>query len=132
VQGWDANTAIVMASGPGEKSRLYKTTDGCKSWTLLYRNPDAPGGFFDSFWFNGRRGMLLADPVGGRLAVFKTPNGGKSWKRDPQEGLLLHGRSLGAFAASNRCIARATGSSRGLSSRGQGRLGVLQPARGPG
>ena len=106
VQGWDANTAIVMASGPGEKSRPYKTTDGCKSWTLLYRNPDAPGGFFDSFWFNGRRGMLLADPVGGRLAVFKTPNGGKSWKRDPQEGLLLHGRSLGAFAASNRCIAR--------------------------
>src|SRR5580698_1276464 len=26
VQAWDAQTAIVMASGPGDKSRLYKTT----------------------------------------------------------------------------------------------------------
>ncbi len=33
VQAWDATTAIVMASGPGDKSRLYKTTDGCKTWT---------------------------------------------------------------------------------------------------
>jgi len=31
VQAWDAKTAIVMASGPGEKSRLYKTTDGCQT-----------------------------------------------------------------------------------------------------
>jgi hypothetical protein len=106
VQAWDASTAIVMASGPGEKSRLYKTTDGCQSWTLLFRNPDAPGGFFDSFWFNGPRGLLLGDPVGGKLAVFRTANNGKTWKRDPQEGLLLHGRSLAAFAASNSCIAR--------------------------
>jgi photosystem II stability/assembly factor-like uncharacterized protein len=27
VHAWDAQTAIVMASGPGEKSRLYKTKD---------------------------------------------------------------------------------------------------------
>ncbi|HEU5457745.1 MAG TPA: hypothetical protein VFU68_03935 [Terracidiphilus sp.] len=49
IQAWDANTAIVMASGPGDKSRLYKTTDACKSWTLLFTNPDAPNGFWDAF-----------------------------------------------------------------------------------
>jgi photosystem II stability/assembly factor-like uncharacterized protein len=63
VQAWDAKTAIVMASGPGEKSRLYKTTDGCRTWMLLFANPDAPNGFFDSFWLNGSRGILLGDPV---------------------------------------------------------------------
>jgi hypothetical protein len=105
VQAWDAQTAIVMASGPGEKSRLYKTTDGCRTWKLLFRNPDAPNGFFDSFWLNGSHGMLLGDPVGDRFAVFKTANGGKTWKRDRREGLSLHGRSLAAFAASNSCIA---------------------------
>jgi photosystem II stability/assembly factor-like uncharacterized protein len=106
VEGWDAQTAIVMASGPGEKSRLYKTNDGCRTWKLLFRNPDAPNGFFDSFWLNDERGMLLGDPVGGKFVLFKTSNGGKTWKREPPEGLILHGRSLAAFAASNNSIAR--------------------------
>ena len=48
VQAWDATTAIVMASGPGEKSRLYKTVDGCKTWTLIIQNPDKEG-FWDAF-----------------------------------------------------------------------------------
>jgi photosystem II stability/assembly factor-like uncharacterized protein len=106
VQGWDAQTAIVMASGPGDKSRLYKTVDGCKTWTLLFKNPDSPEGFFDSFWLNGSSGMLLGDPARGELAVFKTENGGRSWKRDAHEGLSLKGHSPAAFAASNSCIAR--------------------------
>lgn len=36
IWAWDANTAIVMSSGPGDQSRLYKTTDGCSHWMLLY------------------------------------------------------------------------------------------------
>lgn len=105
VEGWDTQTAMVMASGPGVKSRLYKTRDGCRTWVLLFRNPDAPNGFFDSFWLNGSHGMLLGDPVGGRFSVFRTANGGKTWRRDPRKGLALHGRSLAAFAASNSSIA---------------------------
>jgi len=106
IQAWDAKTAIAMTSGPGEKSRLYKTSDGCKTWELLFVNPDAPGGFFDSFWLNGLHGLLLGDPVGGKFALFRTSNGGKSWKAVSQEGLALNERSLAAFAASNSCIAR--------------------------
>ena len=63
VQAWDAQTAIVMASGPGEKSRLYKTEDGCGTWKLMVKNTD-PGGFYDSFAFWDRKhGFLLGDPV---------------------------------------------------------------------
>src|SRR6202047_3715069 len=32
VWGWDANTAIVMSSGPGAGSRPYKSTEGCTHW----------------------------------------------------------------------------------------------------
>ena len=39
VQAFDENTAIVMSSGPGDQSRLYKTTDGCQTWKLLFTNP---------------------------------------------------------------------------------------------
>src|ERR1700678_20576 len=51
VQAWDSDTAIVMASGPGDKSRLYKTTDGCKRWALLFKNPDKDG-FWDAILLN--------------------------------------------------------------------------------
>ncbi len=109
VQGWDSATAIVMASGPGAKSRLYKTVDGCATWTLLFKNPDTPDGFFDSFWVNAAygAGMLLGDPVQGRFTVFETVDGGQTWKKDVRKGLALHGDSLGAFAASNSSIARS-------------------------
>jgi len=109
VQAWDSASAIVMASGPGEKSRLYKTEDGCATWTLLYKNPDSPDGFFDSFRLNGfyGEGMLLGDPVKGRFTVFETEDGGQTWKRDERKGLALDGDSLAAFAASNSSIARS-------------------------
>lgn len=106
VQGFDAQTAVVMASGPGAQSRLYKTTDGCTSWRLLFANPDAPAGFFDSFWMNGPKGMVLGDPVRGKFTVFLTEDKGKKWERDRHAGLALAGRSLAAFAASNTSIAR--------------------------
>ncbi len=109
VQGFNARTALVMASGPGEKSRLYETTDGCKTWELLFANPDAPNGFFDSFWMNGSRGMLLGDPVDGRFAVFLSGKDGRAWKRDRHPGLVLGKRTLAAFAASNTSIARGNG-----------------------
>jgi hypothetical protein len=47
IQGFDANVAIVMSSGVGDASRLYKTTDGCQSWKLVFVNPDKDG-FWDS------------------------------------------------------------------------------------
>ena len=45
IQAFDQNTAIVMSSGKGDLSRLYKTTDACKSWKLVFTNPDK-----DGFW----------------------------------------------------------------------------------
>ena len=63
IQGFDANTAIVMSSGKGDLSRLYKTSDGCHSWTLMLKNTD-PEGFFDAFTFwDKQHGFLLGDPV---------------------------------------------------------------------
>ena len=84
IQAWDSATAIVMASGPGNKSRLYKTVDACATWELLFDNPDSPNGFFDSFWLNTLygQGILLGDPVKGSFAVFTTDDGGKTWNRD--------------------------------------------------
>jgi hypothetical protein len=108
VQAWDAETAIVMASGPGEKSRLYKTTDGCKAWTLMLKNTD-PEGFYDAFWFNAiyGDGLVLGDPVKDQFTILQTKDGGATWNRDRSAALRLHGLSLAAFAASNSAIGKA-------------------------
>ena len=105
VQAWDAQTAIVMASGPGDKSRLYKTSDGCKNWALLFRNPDSPDGFLDSFWIDEHGdGLLLGDPVHGRFVVFWTHDQGLSWQSDSSPDLSKDANELGGFAASNSLI----------------------------
>src|ERR1700677_3546021 len=86
VQAFDENTAIVMSSGTGDQSRLYKTTDGCQTWKLLFTNPDKEG-FWDAIVFTDRReGFVLGDPVSitehpalNAFAFFQTSNGGETW-----------------------------------------------------
>jgi photosystem II stability/assembly factor-like uncharacterized protein len=111
VQAWDATTAIVMSSGKGKLSRLYKTKDGCKTWKLNFKNPDKDG-FWDALYFNGDRnhksnwsdGWLLGDPVKGMFTLFYTDNLGKDWYRHSNKGLRVKQGSQGAFAASNSSL----------------------------
>jgi len=97
----DANAAYLLASGPGDQSRIYKTMDAGRTWTLQFTNPDQAG-FLDAiaFW-DPQHGLAFGDPVNGRFALFVTASGGSQWKRlngpmaIPQEG---------AFAASGTCL----------------------------
>jgi photosystem II stability/assembly factor-like uncharacterized protein len=100
VQAWDATTAIAMASGPGEKSRLNKTTDGCGTWKLLFTNPDKDG-FWDAVSiYDLDDFMILGDPVGGQFSQFITGDAGKTWRKNQKSGLQSK-KDEGAFAASN-------------------------------
>jgi photosystem II stability/assembly factor-like uncharacterized protein len=63
IQAFDANTAIVMSSGKGDLSRLYKTTDGCETWKLVFTNPDKDG-FWDAIRITGVKTLLMiGDPL---------------------------------------------------------------------
>src|SRR3954468_17486488 len=91
IQAFDANTAIVMSSGKGALSRLYKTTDGCHSWKLLFTNPD-PDGFWDALQFSDHNyGVLFGDPVHQKFYALQTSNGGSNWVRFGKDGALSVG-----------------------------------------
>ena len=105
IWAWDDNTAIVMASGTGDASRIYKTVDGCSSWKLLFTNPDKDG-FWDAMVFAGRNfGWLLGDPVNRHFSLWRTTSAGKQWLREAQgRTLRADPKSQGAFAASNTAL----------------------------
>jgi hypothetical protein len=113
VQAWDATTAIVMASGPGDKSRLYKTVDGCGSWRLLIKNRDKDG-FWDGLRIahidDGTHLLLLGDPIDGRFFVrgVNVSTGELQSLGEPSgESALVASEKAGAFAASNSSLTMA-------------------------
>ncbi|HEY4008521.1 MAG TPA: hypothetical protein VGM11_00095, partial [Acidobacteriaceae bacterium] len=107
IQASDNNTAIAMSSGKGDQSRLYKTTDGCQTWHLLFTNPDKDG-FWDALKFeppsnrvahpstqskggvsravardpDHHVGFLVGDPVAGRFVIYASTDGNlEQWTR---------------------------------------------------
>jgi photosystem II stability/assembly factor-like uncharacterized protein len=101
VHAVDERTAYLLASGAADKSRVYKTVNGGKDWTLQLTNPDAAG-FFDAmaFW-DENHGLLLGDSLNGRMVVFGTDDGGAHWER--RESPAAQAKE-GAFAASGTCL----------------------------
>lgn len=99
------STAYLLAAGPGEQSRIYKTHDRGAHWELQFTEHD-PKGFLDcmAFW-DEQHGIAVGDPVDGRFQLLRTANGGKTWEAlDPRTLPAAHdGEAL--FAASGTCIA---------------------------
>jgi photosystem II stability/assembly factor-like uncharacterized protein len=104
VEAFGENTAYLLSAGPGEDSRIYKTTDAGKSWTLQFKNAD-PDAFFDAmaFW-DEQHGIALSDPVKGQFPLIVTDDGGATWKRLAPTTLPPALPNEGAFAASGTCI----------------------------
>jgi photosystem II stability/assembly factor-like uncharacterized protein len=106
IWAWDATTAIAMSSGPGDQSRLYKTTDGCAHWSEERRNEDKEG-FWDAVVFQSHdfgmlgddhTGVLIGDPVHGRFYT-EINSGDQGWVVDHDSCVSRTDES--AFAASN-------------------------------
>jgi hypothetical protein len=78
--------AYVLSIGPGEASRIYKTTDAGVHWTLQLKNTD-PGVFLDAmaFW-TPARGIAFSDSIGRQFVIFSTTDG-RTWSRVPSTSL---------------------------------------------
>lgn len=99
VEAFDANTAIAVSAG--QPAVIYKTTDGGKSWERKYEGPEEA--FLDGMAFvDDRRGYAYGDPVGGKLMVLLTLNGGEAWEPLSTTPKLPEGEA--SFAASGSGI----------------------------
>src|SRR5215467_7909995 len=105
VEGFSSDLAYLLSAGPGEQSRIYKTTNAGKSWVLQMTNHD-PMGFLDcmAFW-DLDHGIVVGDPVDGKFVLFLTDDGGTHWVQVPASRIPPAFDGEGAFAASGTSIA---------------------------
>jgi photosystem II stability/assembly factor-like uncharacterized protein len=98
IEAFDANTAIIMAVDA--PAYILKTIDGGETWKTVYENK-TKGMFLDAMDFLGPDfGMVVGDPINGKVFIATTTNGGDSWKEMPVDKRPLADSGEAFFAAS--------------------------------
>jgi photosystem II stability/assembly factor-like uncharacterized protein len=98
IEAFDAATAVVIAVDA--PAYILKTTDGGESWKIVYENKTT-GMFLDAmeFW-NEVSGIVIGDPIGGKVFVARTFDGGNTWKDIPDNYRPIADSGEAFFAAS--------------------------------
>ena len=100
VVAFNEKIAYLMASGEGEKSRIYKTVDGGANWELQFKGAENSL-FLDSIaCLSETKCFALGDPIDGKFVILKTTDG-RRWNQLPAANLPAALDKEGAFAASN-------------------------------
>lgn len=83
IEAFDAATAVVMVVDA--PAYILKTIDGGESWKIVYENK-TKGMFLDAmeFW-NELSGIVVGDPIDGRVFVARTFDGGNTWMNIPDQ-----------------------------------------------
>jgi len=103
ISALSAEVAYVMSIGNGEKSRIYKTTDGGATWKLQFTGPRKET-FLDAISCDSEKTcIVLGDPVDGKFLLLSTEDG-EHWKEFPRDALPAALPNEGAFAASNSSL----------------------------
>jgi photosystem II stability/assembly factor-like uncharacterized protein len=98
IEAFNAKTAIIIAIA--EPADILKTTDGGKTWKLVYENA-TPGMFLDAMEFrNNSSGIVIGDPINGKFFIAQTFDGGDTWHDAPDLALPKADSGEGCFASS--------------------------------
>lgn len=101
IEAFDEKTAIIM--GIASPAYILKTTDGGDNWKVVYENKDTSM-FMDAmdFW-DAKRGVVIGDPVNGKIFLAQTYDGGDNW-RELQTNTFAVDAGEACFASSGTNI----------------------------
>lgn len=101
IEAFDDHTAIIM--GIAEPAYILKTTDAGLNWNVVYEN-QTQGMFLDALdFFDDQNGMVIGDPINGKVFLAQTHNGGDSWTQMNTTSFpyLVDGEACFASSGSN-------------------------------
>jgi photosystem II stability/assembly factor-like uncharacterized protein len=102
IEAFDGTTALIMAVA--EPAYILKTSDGGDTWKIVYENRK-PGMFLDAMDFvNNRIGIVVGDPVKGKVFLARTEDTGNSWRELDSEKQPVADSGEAFFAASGSNI----------------------------
>lgn len=77
IEAFDKNTAIIIAIA--EPAHILKTQDGGLNWNTVFTD-STKGMFLDAIdFYNPKNGLVVGDPVEGKIFLAYTKNKGDSW-----------------------------------------------------
>ena len=126
VEAVDADTAQILAIGPGRQSRIYRTTDGGATWDRTFTNKDQDA-FYDcmAMFPDGVHGLAMSDPVRGKFRIIRTEDGGLTWSEVSRKGMPPAVDGEFGFAASGTCLVTAGDSDAYFATGGGGQPDLL-------
>ena len=104
IQAVSETTAIVMTSGKGTQSRLFRTSDSCQTWKLVFTNPDPDSLFVSLRRATSKQLYLLGTPAAGKFSMFLSQDAGATWFIADDPGLDAAAGDT-AVTASNSSLA---------------------------
>jgi len=103
VEAVSTTTAYLLAAGPGERSRIYKTIDAGQSWRLQFMNRDSAA-FYDCFGFwDATHGIAVSDAAHGKMIIIRTDDG-EHWSAVAEDGMPPALPAEGSPAAGGTCL----------------------------
>ena len=79
IHAFDKDCAIIMAIS--EPAQILKTFDGGKNWKVVFTD-STKGMFLDAMdFYNKKNGLVVGDPVDGKVFLAYTKNRGDTWKK---------------------------------------------------
>ena len=86
VEAFDANTAIIMAVA--EPAIILKTKDGGKTWKKVFED-STKGMFLDAMDFTKGIGVVVGDPINGKIYMASTIDSGNTWENITAKDYLM-------------------------------------------
>lgn len=102
IEAFSSTEAIIM--GVGEPAYILKTIDAGKTWKVVFEDK-RKGMFLDAmeFW-NELSGIVIGDPIDGKIFIARTFDGGDSWRGLPEANYPKADSGEALFAASGTNI----------------------------
>lgn len=101
----DGGVALVMTSG--QPARIYQTTDSGTTWDVNFEYGNKNVYFNSMSFWDDSNGILMSDPIDGRMLLLTTSDGGVSWQqlKPKYRPRLLKGERGFAASGTNMRIA---------------------------